>query len=438
MDDDSLPLTGKNRRKKLARLPNTIIKMSVKTAAKSKISDDAHSQWVKFRNETADEIFKVLTELRGPALKIGQMLSVLEVGFPEDVMRPYRDKLRLLQDSVPPIPFNVVNKLLLKSMGDDYRYLTYISESPVAAASIGQVHRATYKGYDVAVKIQYPGIDVSIRDDIKLLRKYSRIFAFFQSKSDTLSLIDEIEDSLLSEIDYLNEARLQNQAHQAFKGENWVIIPRVLNVYDKIIISEYIEATSLSTIIDSDNQVLKNNIALLLARFHFASPFYCNFLHADPHPGNFKVTNDGKLVVLDFGACKALEGGFPEPLVRMLSYAINNKSQELYTSFLKLGFIKDGVSVDPRLLLDFLAPLVAALRDDVFTYSREWLMSENERIGDPRNPTSNLGFSLTLPSEYLLIHRVTLGMTGIFAQLNATNRFRAEALRFYPMLDTFE
>ncbi|MFM7088578.1 MAG: ABC1 kinase family protein [Candidatus Paceibacterota bacterium] len=432
---DSLPLpSGRSRRKKLESIPKSVIKKSISTATKSRFSGKGSEIWENFRAETASEIFNILSELRGPALKIGQMLSVLEVGLPEDIAKPYREKFMLLQDSVPPIPFRVVKKIIEKNLGDAAKDLSYLSETPVAAASIGQVHRGVYKGYDVAIKVQYPGIAESINEDVKILRRYSKIFALINNGIDFESVFDEIEASLLNEIDYHQEAIMQSRANRAYSEYDWIRVPNVIDSFDNVLISEYIDSTPLSKFIESENQFEKNEIALKLAKFHFSAPDLCKFMHADPHPGNFRVDSDGKLVVLDFGACKALPDGFPKPLISMLRYALTDNSASLLDSFKQLGFIKEGTEIDPDDLLNFLAPLVVALREDEFTYSRDWLLKENERISDPRNPTSKLGFTLTLPSEYVLIHRVTLGMTAIFVQLNATNRFRAEAVKYYPAL----
>jgi predicted unusual protein kinase regulating ubiquinone biosynthesis (AarF/ABC1/UbiB family) len=155
-------------------------------------------------------------------------------------------------------------------------------------------------------------------------------------------------------------------------------------------------------------------------------------LNADPHPGNFRFLKDGRLGVLDFGECNRLPNGFPEPFKRLLRNALEGDAIALYNGFKEDGFILSDVEVSPELVLDYLLPLVEPLRTDYFAYSRDWLRTQSVRVGDPRNPTAKIGFQLNLPPEYVLIHRVTLGTTGIFCQLRAEGNFRDEALSWFP------
>jgi predicted unusual protein kinase regulating ubiquinone biosynthesis (AarF/ABC1/UbiB family) len=144
------------------------------------------------------------------------------------------------------------------------------------------------------------------------------------------------------------------------------------------------------------------------------------------------VLADGRLGVLDFGACNRLPNGFPEPFKRLLRNALEGDAIALYNGFKEDGFILADVDVDPQLVLDYLLPLVEPLRTEYFAYTREWLREQSVRVGDPRNPTAKIGFQLNLPPEYVLIHRVTLGTTGIFCQLRAEGNFRDEALSWFP------
>jgi hypothetical protein len=169
-----------------------------------------------------------------------------------------------------------------------------------------------------------------------------------------------------------------------------------------------------------------------IARFHFTCPDRAGLLHADPHPGNFRLLEDGRIGVLDFGACNRLPNGFPEPFKNLLKHALDDNAQALYDGFKKDGFILPEVDVDPNLVLEYLVPLVEPLRTPTFKYSRDWLRDQSARVGDPRNPTAKIGFQLNLPAEYVLIHRVTMGTTGIFCQLEAEGPFRDEALVWFP------
>ena len=201
---------------------------------------------------------------------------------------------------------------------------------------------------------------------------------------------------------------------------------------DKVLVSEWLEGTPLSKIIADGTQAERNNAGMRLARFHFTCPERAGLLHADPHPGNFRLLADGRIGVLDFGACNRLPNGFPEPFKNLLKNALDDDAQKLYEGFKKDGFILPEVNVDPNLVLEFLVPLVEPLRTETFKYSREWLRDQSARVGDPRNPTAKIGFQLNLPAEYVLIHRVTMGTTGIFCQLEAEGRWLDEAIIWLP------
>ena len=139
---------------------------------------------------------------------------------------------------------------------------------------------------------------------------------------------------------------------------------------DRVLVSEWLEGTPLSKIIASGTQEQRNSAGMKLARFHFTSPDRAGLLHADPHPGNFRLLDDGRLGVLDFGACNRLPDGFPEPMENLLKHALDDDAIALYEGFKKDGFILPEVDVDPNLVLDFLVPLVEPLRTETFKYSR--------------------------------------------------------------------
>jgi predicted unusual protein kinase regulating ubiquinone biosynthesis (AarF/ABC1/UbiB family) len=249
---------------------------------------------------------------------------------------------------------------------------------------------------------------------------------------DMKPLLEELRARIIEEVDYRYEAEAQQKYSEVYDNDPDIAIPKVVMASDRVLVSEWLEGTPLSKIIASGTQEERNNAGMKLARFHFTSPDRAGLLHADPHPGNFRLLADGRLGVLDFGACNRLPGGFPEPMKNLLKHALDDDAVALYEGFKKDGFILADVDVDPNLVLEYLVPLVEPLRTEVFKYSREWLRDQSARVGDPRNPTAKIGFQLNLPAEYVLIHRVTLGTTGIFCQLEAEGKFRDEALSWFP------
>lgn len=398
------------------------------------VGQSSNVVFAEIQEKTAEQLFKVLGELKGGAMKFGQALSVFEAALPEEIAKPYRETLTKLQESAPPLPTRVVHKVLAKELGDDWRdNFASFEDIPAASASIGQVHKAQWKdGRVVAVKIQYPGAAEALISDLNQIQRFAKIFQLVMPGLEMKPLLEELRSRIIEEVDYRYEAQAQEAYARVYDGDSDIAIPKVVMVSDRVLISEWLEGTPLSQIIANGTQEQRNSAGMKLARFHFTSPNRTGLLHADPHPGNFRLLADGRLGVLDFGACNRLPNGFPEPMKRLLKHALDDDSKALYEGFKKDGFILADVDVDPELVLDFLVPLVEPLRTKTFKYSREWLRDQSARVGDPRNPTAKIGFQLNLPAEYVLIHRVTLGTTGIFCQLEAEGNFRDEALSWFP------
>ncbi|GDX13670.1 ABC transporter ATP-binding protein [Actinomycetes bacterium] len=386
------------------------------------------------QEKTAEQIFKVLGELKGGAMKFGQALSVFEAALPEDIAKPYRETLVKLQEAAPPLPARVVHKVLAKELGEHWRdNFAEFNDTPAASASIGQVHKGIWKdGRAVAVKIQYPGAKEALISDLNQIQRFAKIFQLLLPGVEMKPLLEELKARIIEEVDYRYEASAQSACFEAYKGDSDIAIPEVIMATDRVLVSQWLEGTPLSKVITDGTQEERNSAGIRLARFHFTAPMRAGLLHADPHPGNFRVLKDGRLGVLDFGACNRLPNGFPEPFKRLLRNALEGDAIALYNGFKEDGFILSDVEVSPELVLDYLLPLVEPLRTDYFAYSRDWLRTQSVRVGDPRNPTAKIGFQLNLPPEYVLIHRVTLGTTGIFCQLRAEGNFRDEALSWFP------
>ena len=429
-----IPKKTSARSAKLASIPLSVAGRGALGIGRQLIGQSPEYAFADLQEKAAEQVFKVLGELKGGAMKFGQALSVFEAALPEEIAKPYRETLTKLQEAAPPLPARVVHKVLAKELGEDWRdNFADFNDTPAASASIGQVHRGVWKdGRAVAVKVQYPGAAEALVSDLNQIQRFSKIFGLFMPGLEMKPLLEELRARIIEEVDYRYEAQAQEACWNAYENDPDIAIPKVVAVSDRVLVSEWLDGTPLSRIIATGTQEERNNAGIKLARFHFTAPMRAGLLHADPHPGNFRVLKDGRLGVLDFGACNRLPNGFPEPFKRLLRNALEGDAIALYNGFKADGFILPDVDVDPQLVLDYLLPLVEPLRTPYFTYTREWLRDQSARVGDPRNPTAKIGFQLNLPAEYMLIHRVTLGTTGIFCQLRAQGNFRDEALSWFP------
>jgi predicted unusual protein kinase regulating ubiquinone biosynthesis (AarF/ABC1/UbiB family) len=375
---------------------------------------------------TAQQLFQVLGELKGGAMKFGQALSIFEAAFPEELAVPYRATLTKLQDSAPPMPTSSVHEVLRSDFGTRWRSrFASFDDHPVASASIGQVHRGVWAdGRDVAVKIQYPGAGAALMGDLRQISRVAKVAAGWVPGLDLGPILDELRDRMAEELDYRLEAESQATFAAAFTDDEDFSIPAVVAHAEHVIVSEWLEGKPLSQIISDGTPEERDDASQLYLEFLLAGPAEAGLLHADPHPGNFRMTPDNRLGVIDFGAVNRLPDGMPAEIGPLLTTGLEGSAREVLDGLRELGFVRSGIDLEPQRLLDYLEPFMAPFRDDEFTFSRDWLRGVFAHINDPRQPNYAVGYKLNLPPEYLLIHRVWGGSIGVLCQLGGTVRGR--------------
>ncbi len=383
---------------------------------------------------TAEQLFKVLGELKGGAMKMGQAMSIFEAAMPEEVAGPYRAALTKLQEAAPPLPAEKIHAILAEELGDDWRTrFTEFNDTPAAAASIGQVHKAVWHdGRVVAVKVQYPGADKAFVSDLNQMARMGKMFSAIVPGLDIKDLMDELKARAIEELDYLRESRNQRQFAAAFEGDPEYVIPHVLAAAPHVLVSEWVDGTPLSVIIASGTSEERDRAGELYERFLLSGPARAGLLHSDPHPGNFRMTPEGKFCVLDFGAVAELPNGLPDAMGTLLRIAMSGDAETVIAGLREEGFIRPKVDVDPVQVLNYLDPFVEPARHETFHFSREWMRGQFTRMQDVRNPDFTIGIKLNLPPSYALIHRVWLGSIAVLCQLDATVPMRGELERWVP------
>jgi predicted unusual protein kinase regulating ubiquinone biosynthesis (AarF/ABC1/UbiB family) len=430
---NDLPRRAMTRTFKLATLPAGLAGRTVVGLGKRVGGRPAELVAHEIQQRTADQIFRVLGELKGGALKVGQALSIFEAALPPELAGPYRATLTRLQEAAPPLPSGTVHRVLAGDLGEDWRELfAEFDDEPAAAASIGQVHKAIWQdGRQVAVKIQYPGAGKALINDFTQISRIGRLFGVLMPGLEVKPLLDELRARVAEELDYRMEGASQEAFATAFADDPDIAVPHVVMATDHVLISDWMDGTPLSSVIAEGTREQRDRAGLLLVRLLFSSPARAGLLHADPHPGNFRLLDDGRLGVLDFGAVDRLPDGLP-PLFGQMLWLVHTDGDiaGIEAELREHGFLLPGITVDLGALKTYLAPLAEPSKEESFTFTREWMRAEAGRMADLRG--ANIGRLLNLPPSYILIHRVSTAGIGVLCQLGATADFRSEVLRWIP------
>ena len=428
-----LPRRAVARTARLAALPLGFAGRTAVGMGKRIGGAPAEAVMTEVQQRTAEQLFRTLGELKGGAMKMGQALSIMESALPEEIAAPYRAQLTKLQDSAPPMSATTVHSVLSRELGAQWRKkLVEFDDNPAAAASIGQVHRGRWNdGREVAIKIQYPGAGEALRSDLRQIGRVARTFGGMVPGIDIKPLVAELQDRVAEELDYSLEAEAQRGFAAEFRDDPQVFVPDVVANSETVLVSEWVTShSSLARLIAEGTQEERDHYGEMYVRFLFAGPARTGMLHADPHPGNFRVlpAPDGGLGgmgVVDFGAVARLpERELPESIGTLMRIAMLDDYADVLENLREEGFVKPNIKIDPDDLRDYLGPFIEPAREDTFKFSREWMRKQFQRLNNPREPGYTMTLKLNLPPSYLLIHRVWIGGIGVLCQLEAEAPFR--------------
>ncbi|WP_067821794.1 ABC1 kinase family protein [Nocardia inohanensis] len=383
---------------------------------------------------TAQHMFEVLGELKGCAAKFGQLLALYELALPPELGAPYREALSRLQDSAPAMLPAAVHQAMAAQLGPQWRTLFAAFDSrATAAASVGQVHRATWHdGRRVAVKLMYPGARESVRSDLAQIRRMAPLAAIFMPGADVQAVTDALIACIDDELDYAKEAAAQQIFAAAFAGDPDFVVPRVVHQQGDVVISEWLDGIPLTRVIASGAQQERDRVGVLLLRFVMNSFTRTGLLYTDTHPGNFRVLRDGRLGVVDYGACSPFPAHFPHLFGELADAELNGTPADLKAALRRNGFLGIERDFDIHAFKTMIEPISALIFPRTVHLTTSWLRSQVLRATEMR--LSNVVRQLTTPAEYTPIGRTMLTTTGVLCQLGVQGALRDEVFAQCPEL----
>lgn len=422
------------RNAKLASLPMGFAGRAALGFGKRLTGSSKDAVNAELMEKAANQLFTVLGELKGGAMKVGQALSVMEAAVPEQFGEPYREALTKLQKDAPPLPAARVHRVLDAQLGTRWRErFTSFDDTPIASASIGQVHKAVWSdGREVAVKIQYPGADEALRADLKTMRRMVSVFKQLSPGADVQGVVDELIERTEMELDYRLEAENQRAFAKGYRDDPHFVVPAIVASAPKVVVAEWMDGIPMAQIIRNGTTAQRDVVGTRLFELTYDAPRRIEMMHGDAHPGNFMLLPGDKLGVLDFGAVAPMPGGIPVELGLTVRYALEKDYDKLLPTMEKIGFIQRGQQVSSREIDDMLRQYVEPLGVEVFHYTRKWLQKMAAANMDLSVDSIKTARQMDIPAKLAIPMRVIASNVAISCQLDAHIPTKALALELIP------
>jgi predicted unusual protein kinase regulating ubiquinone biosynthesis (AarF/ABC1/UbiB family) len=380
----------------------------------------------QFAIRSAEDVARELGNMKGAIMKAGQMLSFVAEGLPPEAQQA----LASLQADVPPMAPSLAEQVVREELGADPEKLFLDWDPvPVAAASIGQVHKAVLRdGRVVAVKVQYPGVDKAIRSDLdnaELL--YGMFSAMAMRNLDVKGLVDELRARMVDELDYEHEARCQSEIAAIYAGHPFIRIPAVVPERSarRVLTTEWVEGLRWEEFLDGADDETRQRAAEVLFRFSQGSIHGNGVFNGDPHPGNYRFHRDGTVTFLDFGLVKRWSAGELEQLTPVLDALLSGDARATTDALVGAGFLQPDHGHDPDEVYAYVSGPYVPYLTESFTYERGWTGEALAKLIDINGEHGPIIKSLNMPTSFVILDRVVWGMSALLGRLGARNRWRA-------------
>jgi predicted unusual protein kinase regulating ubiquinone biosynthesis (AarF/ABC1/UbiB family) len=425
---DEIPTSRVRRSATVGRLAaGAAVKQLGTRAANLTRDEDAQREALAQRHlETAEQIVAVLGTMKGAAMKLGQVMSFLDIGFVgEEHREAFQRKLAELRDAAPKVSFKEMRKVIEAELGGPVeQFFDDFETEPIAAASIGQVYRARLHddGSAVAIKVQYPGVAAAVRADLKNLGLLVRLMSRMVPGLDARALAEEVRERIDEELDYELEASNQRALARIFRGHPFIRVPEVIASVsrERVLVSEYVDGVGFEAL-KSYPQQERDRIAEIIFRFYFGCMYRHHQFSGDPHPGNFLAEPDGRVAFLDFGLFKRIDPSVAAYEVEIGRLGIARDGERMVQRLHAIGFLPETPDhYDP-------AAILAQFDDVTWWYTRDGELELTPEIAtqividmsDPRSRHFAAMRHENLPADHLFGRRTETLTLAVMAQLRA-------------------
>ena len=386
----------------------------------------------RFATRAADEFAAELGNMKGVMMKAGQLVSFIMETLPDEA----QSSLSSLFADAPPMPMEVARRVVTEELGEPEHVFLDWSPAPIAAASIGQVHRVVLRdGRRAAVKVQYPGVGASISADLNNAQAMYAMLSMFALKGlDTKGLVDELRDRMGDELDYRIEAANQREFATYYRDHPFVTVPEVVERYStgKVITTEWANGMPWSEFLTTADADARRRAGESIWRFAQHSIYFLGAFNGDPHPGNYRFQRDGSVTFLDFGLVKRWSPGEWQRLTPTLDAVIVQRDPErLVAEMERVGFLVPNHGLRAQQVFDYVSSPYVPYLSDEFTFTRQFMKDTVSTMADLKGPHAPVIEKLNIPASFVILDRVVWGVSALLGKLEVTAPWRAMLLEYH-------
>jgi predicted unusual protein kinase regulating ubiquinone biosynthesis (AarF/ABC1/UbiB family) len=387
--------------------------------------------------ELAAQLAEVLGDMKGAAMKVGQLLSFVDLDLPPEVRSVYHEALAQLRDAAPAFDPAAIAEVIEQEYGAPAEdVFAAFDHEPLASASIGQVHAATlHDGRDVVVKVQYPGVAEAVRADLKNAEVFAPLARVISPNQEIGPLLDELRERIDDELDYEREARYQRAFATRYQDHPFIRVPDIVDdlCHHRVLVSERVHGVRFDELARDGSEDERQRVGEIVFRYAFGSIGRFRLFNGDPHPGNYLVEDEGsaadggrRVAFLDYGSVKMFTRERYASMRTVEDAVARADQDEAMAALREAGFLPRGANVDEGLLHDWFRLYTRPVHDEQpFTFTPEYAAEVIRSTTDPRSPYSDVLRRLNLPPDYLLLNRIQWGLNSVLARLCATGDWQA-------------